>query len=92
MREPLYKKRPGEPNAAVLGGERINEFITMSEGFSNCYRIETAEDAIQINAGMGFEAPVHRLNFEAFSASGIEEEQIAKAAQIILNSINDSLS
>lgn len=68
MREPLYKKRPGEPNAAVLGGERINDFITMSEGFSNCYRIETAEDAIQINAGMGFEAPVHRRNFEAFSA------------------------
>jgi alkyl sulfatase BDS1-like metallo-beta-lactamase superfamily hydrolase len=68
MRDPLYKKRPGEPNAAVLGGERINDFITMSEGFSNCYRIETNDGDIQINAGMGFEAPVHRLNFEALSA------------------------
>lgn len=67
MRQPIYKNRPGEPDAAVLGGERINDFITMSEGFSNCYRIETAEDSIQINAGMGFEAPIHQLNFEAFS-------------------------
>jgi alkyl sulfatase BDS1-like metallo-beta-lactamase superfamily hydrolase len=67
MREPIYKTRPVEPNFAALGGERVNDFIVMSEGFSNCYQIETSEGNIQINAGMGMEAPIHRRNFEGFS-------------------------
>lgn len=67
MRDPIYKSRPVEPNAARYGGERINDFIVMSEGFSNCYLIETDAGNIQINAGMALEAPVHQSNFEAFS-------------------------
>jgi alkyl sulfatase BDS1-like metallo-beta-lactamase superfamily hydrolase len=67
MREPIYKSRPVAPNFAALGGERINDFIVMSEGFSNCYLIETPEGNIQINSGMGMEAPIHRRNFESFS-------------------------
>lgn len=67
MREPIYKSRPVAPNFAALGGERINDFIVMSEGFSNCYMIETPEGNIQINSGMGMEAPIHRRNFESFS-------------------------
>lgn len=67
MREPIYKSRPVAPNFAALGGERINDFIVMSEGFSNCYLIETSEGNIQLNSGMGMEAPIHRRNFEAFS-------------------------
>lgn len=67
MREPIYKSRPVEPNAAKYGGERINDFIVMSEGFSNCYLIETDAGSIQLNAGMALEAPVHRSNFEEFS-------------------------
>ncbi len=68
MREPIYKSRPVEPNPAVLGGERVNDFITMSEGYSNSYRIDTGEGSIQLNAGMGFEAPIHQRNFAAFSS------------------------
>lgn len=67
MREPIYKSRPVAPNFAALGGERINDFIVMSEGFSNCYLIETPEGNIQLNSGMGMEAPIHRRNFESFS-------------------------
>jgi alkyl sulfatase BDS1-like metallo-beta-lactamase superfamily hydrolase len=76
MREPIYKSRPVAPNAATFGGERINDFIVMSEGFSNCYLIETPQGNIQVNAGMALEAPVHKANFEQFSA--------AKVAHLIL--------
>lgn len=71
MREPIYKSRPVAPNPARFGGERINDFIVMSEGCSNSYLIETGAGNIQINAGMGFEAPVHGKNFAAFSSNAI---------------------
>ena len=67
MREPIYKSRPVEPNPARYGGERINDFIVMSEAFSNAYLIETSAGNVQLNAGMGMEAPVIDANFKAFS-------------------------
>lgn len=67
MRNPVYKTRPVEPNPAKYGGERINDFIVMSEAFSNSYLIETAEGNVQLNAGMGMEAPVIEANFKHFS-------------------------
>lgn len=67
MREPIYKSRPVEPNPARYGGERINDFIVMSEAFSNAYLIETPEGNVQLNAGMGMEAPVIEANFREFS-------------------------
>lgn len=67
MREPIYKSRPVEPNPARFGGLRINDFIVMSEGFSNSYLIETPAGNILINAGMAFEAPVHEKNYSTFS-------------------------
>ena len=67
MRNPIYKSRPVEPNPARFGGERVNDFIILSEAFSNAYLIETGEGAVQINAGMGMEAPVIEANFRAFS-------------------------
>ncbi|MEM0955794.1 MAG: alkyl sulfatase dimerization domain-containing protein [Pseudomonadota bacterium] len=66
-REPLYRSRPVAPDMARFGGQRINDFIALSEGASNCYLLMTAAGNVQINAGMGFEAPVHRQNFAAFS-------------------------
>ena len=69
MRNPIYKTRPVEPNPARFGGERINDFIVMSEGFSNSYLIETPEGNVQLNAGMGMEAPVHAKNYEEFSTA-----------------------
>lgn len=62
--EPLYKTRPTGPEAARFGwATRYNDFISMSEGNSNTYLIETPEGNILINSGMGFEAPVHHANF-----------------------------
>ena len=66
MRDPIYKHRPVEPNPARLGGERINDFILLSEAFSNCYLIQTPDGNVQINAGMGMEAPVIKRNFDRF--------------------------
>ena len=72
MREALYKTRPVGPEAARFGGQRINDFIFMSEGNSNAYLIETSDGSILVNAGMGFEAEVHRRNFADFSTSPIK--------------------
>jgi alkyl sulfatase BDS1-like metallo-beta-lactamase superfamily hydrolase len=72
MREPIYKSRPVQPNAARFGGERINDFVVLSEGFSNCYLLQTSEGNIQINAGMGMEAPVIKHNFGQFSDATVK--------------------
>lgn len=72
MREPIYKSRPVEPNPARFGAERINDFIIMSEAFSNAYLLETDEGNIQINAGSGFEAPVLHKNFREFSQNNTD--------------------
>ena len=67
MREPIYKSRPVEPNPAKYGGERINDFIVLSEAFSNAYLIETPAGNVQLNAGMAMEAPVIEANFKSFN-------------------------
>ncbi|MEM7412077.1 MAG: MBL fold metallo-hydrolase [Myxococcota bacterium] len=62
--EPLYKSRPTGPEAARFGWcTRFNDSVSMSEGNSNTYLIETSEGNVLINTGMGFEAPVHHHNF-----------------------------
>ncbi|MDH4017389.1 MAG: MBL fold metallo-hydrolase [Actinomycetota bacterium] len=62
--EPLYKSRPTGPEAARFGWcSRFNDFISVSEGNSNTYLIETPEGNVLVNSGMGFEAPVHHSNF-----------------------------
>lgn len=71
MRNPIYKTRPVEPNPAQYGGERINDFIVLSEAFSNAYLIETSEGNVQLNAGMGMEAPVIEANFKQFSTEAL---------------------
>ncbi len=70
-RNPIYKSRPVEPNPAFYGGQRINDFIVLSEAFSNCYLLQTPEGNIQVNAGMGIEAPVIKQNFDDFSAGPV---------------------
>lgn len=67
MRNPIYKSRPVEPNPAQFGGQRINDFIVLCEAFSNSYLLQTSAGNIQVNAGMGFEAPVIKHNFDTFS-------------------------
>lgn len=62
--EPIYKIRPVGPAPARFGWcRRVNDFISLSEGFSNVYLIQTPDGNVLINSGMGMEAPVHRENF-----------------------------
>jgi len=65
---PLYRSRPGgheiQP-ASQPEATKINDFIYLSEGLSNAFLITTPEGRIVINTGMGFEAPVHKRNFDA---------------------------
>lgn len=42
---------------------KVNDFITCSPGVSNTYLINTKDGDILINAGMGFEAPVHKAEY-----------------------------
>ena len=69
---PLYRSRPSgfeiQP-ASQPAAQKINDFIYLSEGLSNSYMITTAEGRIVINTGMGFEAPVHKRNFDAVDSS-----------------------
>jgi len=70
MRDPIYRRRPVEPNPVRFdSARRINDFILQCEAFSNSYLIETPAGGIQLNAGMGFEAPVIQHNFRAFTQS-----------------------
>jgi alkyl sulfatase BDS1-like metallo-beta-lactamase superfamily hydrolase len=69
MRVPLYKSRPVEPGPARFGGQRINDFIVLCEAFSNSYLLQTSAGNIQVNAGMGIEAPVIARNFAEFSTA-----------------------
>ncbi len=65
---PLYRSRPGghqiQP-ASQSEATKLNDFVYLSEGLSNSYLIMTPEGRVVINTGMGFEAPVHRRNFDA---------------------------
>jgi alkyl sulfatase BDS1-like metallo-beta-lactamase superfamily hydrolase len=71
---PLYRSRPGgfdiQP-ASQSAANRINDFIYLSEGLSNSYLVVTGEGRVVINTGMGFEAPVHKRNFDAVDRGAI---------------------
>ncbi|MEM9599114.1 MAG: MBL fold metallo-hydrolase, partial [Acidobacteriota bacterium] len=74
MTAPLYRRRPGgfdiQP-ASQAEATRVNDFVYLSEGLSNSYLIVTEAGRIVINTGMGFEAPVHKRNFDAVSSAPI---------------------
>jgi len=71
---PLYRSRPGgfelRP-ASMPQALRINDFIYASHGLSNSYLVLTSEGRVVINTGMGFEAPVHKRNFDAVDRSPV---------------------
>lgn len=67
MPEPLYRSRPGGFEilpASMSQARRIRDGIFVSEGLSNTYLINTSDGRIVVNTGMGFEAPVHKRNFD----------------------------
>ena len=71
---PLYRSRPSgfqiQP-ASQPEAQKLNDFIYLSEGLSNSYLITTPAGRIVINTGMGFEAPVHKRNFDAVDDSPV---------------------
>lgn len=74
MSDPLYRSRPGGFDirpASQPAAQRITDFIYLSEGFSNSFLVLTAEGRVVINTGMGFEAPVHKRNFDAVAGGPI---------------------
>jgi glyoxylase-like metal-dependent hydrolase (beta-lactamase superfamily II) len=74
MSEPLYRLRPGGSEirpASQPAARPINDFIFVSEGLSNSYLVVTAEGRVVVNTGMGFEAPVHKRNYDAVDSSPI---------------------
>jgi len=71
---PLYRSRPGgfdiQP-ASQPEARQINDFIYCSEGLSNSYLITTPGGRVVVNTGMGFEAPVHKRNYDAVDGSPV---------------------
>ena len=74
MPPPLYRSRPGgfeiQP-ASMPEALRINDFVYTSHGLSSSYLVVTPGGRIVINTGMGFEAPVHKRNFDAVDSSPV---------------------
>jgi alkyl sulfatase BDS1-like metallo-beta-lactamase superfamily hydrolase len=65
---PLYRSRPGGHEirpASQPEATKVSDFIYLSTGLSNAYLIVTPEGRVVVNTGMGFEAPVHKRNFDA---------------------------
>ncbi len=74
MSEPLYRSRPGASEIRPASAARATEVgpgIWVSPGLSNAYLVVTQAGRVIVNTGMGFEAPVHRANFDAVDAGPI---------------------
>jgi alkyl sulfatase BDS1-like metallo-beta-lactamase superfamily hydrolase len=72
--EPLFRTRPGAEDikgANAPAAQELFSGIWLSPGLSNSYLLTTGEGRIVINTGMGFEAPVHRANYDAVDTSPI---------------------
>lgn len=68
----LFRSRPGGFDIRPASSPQatpINDFIYLSEGFSNAFLIVTPAGRIVVNTGMAFEAPVHKRNFDAVSTA-----------------------
>jgi alkyl sulfatase BDS1-like metallo-beta-lactamase superfamily hydrolase len=72
--EPLYRARPGADDivgANAAAPQEVCPGIWLSPGLSNSYLLTSDEGRIVVNTGMGFEAPVHRANYDAVDSSPI---------------------
>jgi alkyl sulfatase BDS1-like metallo-beta-lactamase superfamily hydrolase len=74
MPVPLYRARPGgfdiQP-ASAAQAIAINDFIHLSPGLSNSFLVVTPEGRVIVNTGMGFEAAVHKRNFDAVDSGPV---------------------
>lgn len=72
--EPICRSRPGADAirpASAAAAEQIAPGLWCSPGLSNSYLLTTEAGRVIVNAGMGFEGPVHRANFDAVDSSPV---------------------
>lgn len=72
--EPAYRSRPGAEAMVPAVPEEVFEVVPgiwCSPGLSNVYLLPTAHGRVIVNAGMGFEGPVHRGNFDSVDSSPV---------------------
>jgi len=72
--EPAYRTRPGADaiaGANATAAQEVSAGIWISPGLSNSYLFTTGEGRIVVNTGMGFEAPIHRANYDAVDSAPI---------------------
>jgi glyoxylase-like metal-dependent hydrolase (beta-lactamase superfamily II) len=70
----LYESRPGGFDicpASQAVATPITDIIHLSQGLSNAWLVVTGEGRVVINTGMGFEAAVHKRNFDAVSRAPV---------------------
>jgi glyoxylase-like metal-dependent hydrolase (beta-lactamase superfamily II) len=71
---PVYRTRPGAEaitGANAPAAQQVHPGIWVSPGLSNSYLLVTGDGRVVVNTGMGFEAPVHRANYDAVDTSPI---------------------
>lgn len=77
MTEPIWRSRPGadEIRAATPGSVRsVGDRVWLSPGLSNSFLIgaeDPSDGCVVLNAGMGFEGPVHRDDYATLEAGPI---------------------
>ena len=72
--EPIWRSRPGADAMRPASAERAEPVapgIWCSPGLSNSYLLTTGDGRVVVNTGMGFEAPVHRANFDAVDSAPV---------------------
>jgi len=72
--EPIYRSRPGADaikGASATEAEEVAPGVWMSPGITNAYLVTTSDGRVVVNTGMGFEAGVHRVNFDAIDSSAV---------------------
>lgn len=57
--------------ASAQQADEVAPGIWCSPGLTNAYLLTTSDGRVVVNTGMGFEAPVHRANFDAVDASPV---------------------
>lgn len=74
MSSPLVAARPGASQikpASDPAATRVADGVWVSNGLSNSYMVTTGDGRVILNCGMGFEAPVHKANFDAVDDSPV---------------------
>lgn len=70
----IHRERPGADAIAPATDAPavdVGHGVWLSPGLSNSYLITTSDGRVVVNAGMGFEGPLHRAKYDAVDASPI---------------------